>query len=104
MLIVQGTFHLEPADRDAFLAESADNMRIARGERGCLEYVLAADPLEPGRVILSERWESRADLDEHGRALGRRREEKAPAGGAAPVNVLTRSIVIYEIASSEQLG
>lgn len=35
-----------------------------RGEPpGCLDFVQAADALEPGRISIYERWESDADLD-----------------------------------------
>jgi quinol monooxygenase YgiN len=100
MVIVQGVFQLDPADRDAFVAESAENMRISRGERGCLEYVMAADPLDPGRVILSERWESMEDLDEHLSALTQRAREAGAPPGVRPVS---REISFYEATLVRQM-
>ncbi len=47
MIIVQGVFRVRADERDRYLAESVDTQRISRGEPGCLEYVLAADPLDP---------------------------------------------------------
>src|SRR5688572_18838623 len=66
--ILTGTFELDPADRDAWLAGRAELMRRSRGEDGCIAYVFAADPLEPGRVVLYERWASEEALAGH-RAL-----------------------------------
>jgi quinol monooxygenase YgiN len=69
MIIVGGRLEVDPEEREVFLAERHDMMRTSRGEVGCLEYTLAADPLEPGGVILFERWESQAALDAHLAAL-----------------------------------
>jgi len=104
MVIIQGTFRVAPGDREAFIAQSADTMTVVRTEPGCLEYVMAADPLEPDRVILSERWESRDHLDEHVRALVRRHQEAAERSDPAGVAPTQRTVVIYEVASSEPMG
>ena len=55
MVIVIGTFAVDPARRDEFLAERLERMRTSRAEAGCLEYTFAGDPLDPGRVLLTER-------------------------------------------------
>lgn len=34
-------------------------------EPGCLAYALHRDPSDPDRIVLVERWASRAALDEH---------------------------------------
>src|SRR4051812_45539634 len=65
VIIVGGSFDVDPTERDAFVASRADAMRTSRAEKGCLEYTIAADPIEPGRVVLFERWESQGDLDAH---------------------------------------
>ncbi len=103
MMIVQGTFILEPGSRDGFLTQSVEQMRISRSEQGCQEYVLAADPMQPDRVVLSERWESRADLDEHVRALTLRREQAAERGDPPGIEPISREITIYEVSSSETM-
>jgi quinol monooxygenase YgiN len=104
MVIIQGTFRVAPGERDAFVAQSAETMKVVRTEPGCLEYVMAADPLEPDRVVLSERWATRDDLDEHVRALGRRHQEAAERGDPPGVAPSSRTVVIYEVASSEPMG
>jgi quinol monooxygenase YgiN len=67
MLIVagHGHGHVDPERRDALLASLDEPLRRARTERGCLDYVVAADPVEPDRVNIFERWESQQHLDAH---------------------------------------
>lgn len=98
MVIVGGTFEVEPAQRDAFLASRLDRMRTSRAEPGCLEYVSSADPLDPGRVVLFERWTSQESLDAH---LAAPRSAPKPAeAGIVPKAV---SIVVYEVAGEHRL-
>jgi len=56
-VIVQGVFSVDSKERDRFVETSVDTMRSSRQEEGCLEYVIDADPLDPERAVLSERWE-----------------------------------------------
>ena len=102
MLIVTGVFRVDPSDVDAFVESRKPSMANSRAEKGCLEYVVAPDVLDPGRVILSERWESRANLDAHVAAMA----SAPPPDPAAPpaVELLSREVWIYEIASSEQMA
>ena len=102
-VIVQGVFSVNQDEREQFLEASIEGMRVSRQEAGCLEYVLAADPVDPGRVILSERWESIDHLDEHIRAMTARRESDGPAANPRP-DPLSRQITVYEVASSRPLG
>jgi quinol monooxygenase YgiN len=103
MLIVQGVFRIDPELRDAYLEERIETMRISRGEQGCLEYTVAADPVEPDRAVLAERWESMDDLNEYTRALNRRRRAAAEAGEAPGVVPLSTDIAIYHIESVQQM-
>ncbi|HET6963561.1 MAG TPA: putative quinol monooxygenase [Acidimicrobiales bacterium] len=96
MLVVGGTFDVEPSDRDAFIAARHDSMRTSRQEKGCLEYTFAADPIDPGRVILFERWESQEALDAHLAGIRQAPQPSSPAPKAA-------SIVIYEVAGERRL-
>ena len=104
-VIVLGVFRVDPAERDAYLAASVDTMRASRAEQGCLEYVLAADPVDAGRIILSERWASRPDLDAHIQGLAARRSAGAAAGGGDPrPEAISREVTIYEVASEQAMG
>ena len=95
MIIVQGEFRVAEADREQYLNESAETQRISRAEPGCLEYVLAADPLDAERVVLSERWSSRAELDAHVEALVARRAVAATEG-VTPLAPLSREVAFFE--------
>ena len=99
MVIVAGWFEIDPAERDAFVAGRVDAMVRSRAERGCIEYVIAADPVDPGRAILFERWESQADLDAH--AAAARQAPKSDAPSVVPTAV---SIKVYDVTGERPLG
>jgi quinol monooxygenase YgiN len=99
MVIVGGTFEVEPSQRGQFIASRDEMMRTSRGEPGCLEYVFCADPIEPSRVVLFERWESQEALDDHLAAL--RAGPKSADDDIAPI---TSSIVIYDVSGERRLG
>jgi quinol monooxygenase YgiN len=58
MLIVAGHLELEPTDRDAFVADATTSVQLARSTVGCLDFSVSADPTDPTRVNVLERWES----------------------------------------------
>jgi len=58
VIIVSGHIRVAPEDVDAFVDASREAMRAARAAPGCSAFVVAADPLEPGRVNVYEEWES----------------------------------------------
>jgi quinol monooxygenase YgiN len=99
VLIVSGSFEVDPAQRDAFIAVRHKAMTNSRGEAGCYDYVFSADPIDPARVCLYERWESQEHLDAHLVAFrGAQREGDA---GPAPVGM---SVKVYDIAGERSLG
>jgi quinol monooxygenase YgiN len=63
MIIVSGRIYVTPGRRDAFVATSRDAVVQARRTPGCLDFVVAADPVEPDRVNVYESWETEADLE-----------------------------------------
>ena len=99
MVIVGGEFEVEPERREAFLAAQVDAVRRSRSEPGCLEYIFSADPLEPGRVALFERWETQAALDAHLSAMA-----ATPASDPAPVQPSRFSIMVCDVAGERPLG
>jgi quinol monooxygenase YgiN len=101
MLIVAGTIEVGPGQREAFLKEREEAMRTSRAEPGCLDYVFSADPLEPGRVILFERWESKEALAKHLEGM-RARRGAGPSGGGAPQARM--NVVQYEVSASGPVG
>ncbi|SIN35184.1 putative quinol monooxygenase [Micromonospora cremea] len=62
MLIIAGSLHVDPAGRDDYLSGCGDVIAQARATAGCLDFLLAADPLDPGRIHVYERWESPEQL------------------------------------------
>ena len=73
-------------------------MRSSRQEEGCLEYVIAVDPLDGERAILSERWESMDHLQKH---LSR---QQNAARDVAPRPVpRSVEITLFEVATSRPL-
>ena len=91
MLIISGTFQVPPERRDEFLLDRVEISRQSQAEKGCLSYVSTADPVDPGKVHLFERWASRADLDAH---LVRR---AAVGFAVGDVPVLSTDIAMFEV-------
>jgi quinol monooxygenase YgiN len=94
-IVVTGTFTVEPGDRDAFIEAAKAGMVKSRAEDGCEEYVLAPDPLDPARVVLSEKWRDQAALDAHIAAMS------GGGGGPKPTSV---SIDIHTVASTKKMA
>ncbi|MDQ2709625.1 MAG: antibiotic biosynthesis monooxygenase [Actinomycetota bacterium] len=62
MLIVSGWIYVDPDSRDDYLDGCRVVVERARKALGCLDFALAADLLEPGRINIYERWESDEEL------------------------------------------
>jgi len=62
MIIVSGRIYVRPGARPEFLSSSLDAVAQARQSRGCRDFVVAADPIEPDRVNVYEEWESEQAL------------------------------------------
>jgi quinol monooxygenase YgiN len=102
MVIVQGTGRVDFGLRELFLAQRAESMKISRAEPGNLEYVIAADPIEADRVIISERWETQEDLTAHLRAAAERRRHAASEEG--PQVSVDFDIAAYDAGSARPLA
>jgi quinol monooxygenase YgiN len=102
MIIVTGTIEVDPARRDEFLAEQAEDFAAGRAEPGCLEYGLLVDPTRPEVVRLLERWADVTSFDAHLQALGARAAEgKMPMASDA---VRSMEITRHDVASSSKLA
>jgi len=99
MVIVGGTFEVDPDQREQFLAGRVAMMQASRAERGCLEYTFCADPIDLARVVLFERWSSQADLDAH---LAAQRAE--PPVIEPNIKPISSSISIYDVSAERKLG
>lgn len=98
MIIVAGHFVVDPGQREEFLRSRAGVMRASRSEAGCITYAFSPDPLDPSRVLLFERWESKAALAGHLAAL---RQRPRPADG---VEVRDSEVQQYEISAAGPVG
>jgi heme-degrading monooxygenase HmoA len=94
MLIVAGHLTVDPAARDAYLAGCVSVVEQARAAPGCLDFVISADLLDPGRVNVFERWESRAAVEAF-RGIGPSDDQAAA--------ILSGSVAEYDVADARQL-
>lgn len=62
MLIISGHLTVAPEDRDAYLEGCVAVVEHARAARGCRDFGLSADLLDPARINVYERWENESDL------------------------------------------
>ncbi|MBF6137477.1 antibiotic biosynthesis monooxygenase [Nocardia otitidiscaviarum] len=63
MVIVAGHITVEARDRDAYLDACVSVVEQARAAAGCLDFAICADPTDPGRVNVFERWESQEAVE-----------------------------------------
>ncbi|WP_068177587.1 antibiotic biosynthesis monooxygenase [Mycobacterium sp. UM_CSW] len=63
MVIVAGYLVVEPLRRDSYLTGCRAVVQQARRTPGCLDFAISADLLDPSRIDIFERWESRAAVD-----------------------------------------
>ena len=95
MLIVAGSLHVDPAERDAYLADCIAVIEQARQAPGCVDFHLSADLLDPGRINVFEQWESAAQVEAF--RGGGPSDEQAIA-------IRSASITEHEVASSTPLS
>jgi quinol monooxygenase YgiN len=94
VIIVAGTLDVDPDERDRYLADCADLIRQARGTDGCLDFYLVADPVEPGRINVFERWDSVAAVEAF-RGSG--------PSGAQQELIRSAAVSEYEVAAEKRL-
>jgi quinol monooxygenase YgiN len=92
-IIVSGVIHVDPADRDAFLAARVPVLEHARRAPGCLDFSLSADLLDAGRVNVYERWRSREDLRAYRSGDGPELDDR--------IAVKSADVELHHISSSE---
>ncbi len=92
MLIVAGYLIVAAESRARYLEIASSATRMARVTPGCLAFAQSADPIEPDRVLIYERWESEADL------LAFRTSDPDPAGPELPP-LRGAEVARYEIAA-----
>ena len=63
MIIVAGRLEVDAADRDAYVEGCRSVIEAARRAPGCLDFHIAPDPIEPGRINVFEQWEGVEDVE-----------------------------------------
>jgi quinol monooxygenase YgiN len=94
MLIVAGHITVDPEEREGHLAGSVRIVEKARAADGCLDFAMTADPLDPGRLNLFERWGSQEALKAFRRRAPRNKQAAA---------ILTASVAEYDVAAVRPL-
>lgn len=63
MIIVAGSLLVAAEDRDRYVGGCEEVVARARRARGCLDFALSADLVDPKRINVYECWASRDDLE-----------------------------------------
>ena len=63
MIIVAGHLVVAPEERDAYLEGCVSVVEQARDTSGCLDFSINADLVDPRRINVYERWESREAVE-----------------------------------------
>jgi quinol monooxygenase YgiN len=95
VLIIAGTFRIDPAKREAAVAAAREMMADTLKEQGCHAYSFTSDLSDPTLIHLFERWESDDDLREHFKTPHMTRFQTAFIGLAPKVLEIQK----YEISS-----
>ena len=99
MILVSGFFVIDPAKLDRATELVSVLVKTTREEPGNIDYSFASVLGDPGRLVITERWEDQAALDAH---------MVAPhfvefMGAAGELGISEAEITKFEIASESKL-
>ncbi|GAA5170557.1 antibiotic biosynthesis monooxygenase [Pseudonocardia eucalypti] len=80
--------------REAYLASCVEVVEQARREPGCLDFAIGADLVDPGRINIVERWDSRQSVETF--------RGDGPSGEQA-ASILAAAVAEYDVAESRSL-
>lgn len=63
MIIIAGHATIDADRRDAYVEAHRALIRRCRQAPGCLDAAISADPVDPARINIFERWDSGEHLD-----------------------------------------
>ncbi|MFD0854379.1 putative quinol monooxygenase [Actinomadura adrarensis] len=63
VIIIAGRLYVASGARQSYLDGCRKAIEMARAAPGCLDFTLSADPIEPDRINVFERWESDEALE-----------------------------------------
>jgi quinol monooxygenase YgiN len=96
MIIIAGHLRVAPAERAHYLTVVGDVAVQAREAPGCLDFVQSADPIDPARINIYERWDSDEALMVFRTSGG----EEAEDGPRTPA-ILGADVAKYRISAVE---
>ena len=100
MVIVAGHVTVEPELRESYLAGCVRIVERARGAAGCLDFAMTADPIDPARVNLFERWESQGAVEAFRKRAPRRKSAAAMLSGSVAEYDVTDVRPLFEKATA----
>jgi quinol monooxygenase YgiN len=68
MIYVVATTQVKPESREAYIKGAKECISATRKEKGCISYDGNVSVNNPNQYVVVERWETREDLNAHGRA------------------------------------
>ena len=95
MIIIAGHLRVAAADRDEYLTAVSGVAVQARRTAGCLDFVQSADPAEPDRINVYERWNSDEAL------LSFRTSGQEDMPPLPTPNILSADVAKYRISAVE---
>lgn len=94
MVIVAGQIFVDPARRERYLVGCVGVVQQARRAPGCLDFAIAADLVDPGRINIFERWETQEAVEAF-RGSGPSEEQSE--------TMLAASMAEYDVADTRSL-
>lgn len=94
MVIVAGYLLVAAEQRAAYLADARPVVEAARATEGCLDFSLSADLVDPARIVIFERWESRQAVEAF--------RGDGPSGDQAAA-ILGGAVSEYDVADARSL-
>jgi quinol monooxygenase YgiN len=68
MIYVVATTQVKPEAREDYIRGAKECIAATQQEKGCISYDSHTSINDPNTFVVVERWESREDLNAHGRA------------------------------------
>jgi quinol monooxygenase YgiN len=98
-ILIAGTLTIDPSKVDSALADATEMMTASRAEDGCHAYAFSADVVNPGTLLLFEKWESEEALAAHAASAHMKAfQSKMPGWGITGADIKK-----YEVASEGPL-
>ena len=100
MIIVAGTFRMQPGSRSRFLEQVAPMVAASLEEPGCRVYAFTPDPDDADLIRLYELWDHQEALDQHFAS----EHMAAWQERAASLPIMSRDIMCYTVTDARPLG